>query len=85
MSRFFPADSISGKIRIGDGLNGQGDPGADQILKLVAVIAEGLSLLILNALGYHALFLVLHIGGDEVVDAPIISFRSSPYLEASAA
>ena len=75
LEQVFPCGLDQRENRIGDGLNGQGDPGADQILKLVAVIAEGLSLLILDALGHHALFLVLHIGG----------FRSSPYLEASAA
>ena len=54
--------------RRGDGLHVQRNAGADQVFKLVFIIGEGAAFLPLNPLRHHALFLVLQVGGDLIVD-----------------
>ena len=54
--------------RRGDSLHVQRNAGADQVFKLVFIIGEGAAFFALNPLRHHALFLVLQVGGDLIVD-----------------
>ena len=54
--------------RCGDGLHVQRNACADQVFELIFIIGEGAAFLSLNPLRHHALFLVLQVGGDLIVD-----------------
>ena len=62
------------KNGVGNRLDVQSNPRADEVFKLVAVIAEGFALFIFNVLGNHTFLFVFHVGGDKVVNPADVQF-----------
>ena len=62
------------KDRGGNGPDVQGDARADQIVELILIIPKALPLFPFDAFGHHALFLVFHVGRDEVIDPANFQF-----------
>ena len=68
LQQVFAGGLDQGEGRRRDGLHVQCNAGADQVFELIFIIGEGAAFLPLNPLRHHALFLVLQVGGDLVVD-----------------